>query len=175
MQRTGQTLPCQAPSRPSYIPGRPSLNRRRNTRALLAYQGPLSTIMKVRRRHPQCHPRPGRASGLPLSAEQCPDHPAQSGVGRRHHLPAHGPGLPLPGGCHGLAQPVRGGLATVQYSGGGLLRIRLAGGVGERPTGGVQQPPGQPVHQRGVHPDAAGTLGEDHNMDGKGRYGDTFW
>ena len=27
MQRTGQTLPCQAPSRPSYIPGRPSLNR----------------------------------------------------------------------------------------------------------------------------------------------------
>ena len=34
MQRTGQTLPCQAPSRPSYIPGRPSLNRRCNTRNL---------------------------------------------------------------------------------------------------------------------------------------------
>ena len=33
MQRTGQTLPCQAPSRPSYIPGHPSLNRRCNTRA----------------------------------------------------------------------------------------------------------------------------------------------
>ena len=31
MQRTGQTLPCQAPSRPSYIPGHPSLNRRCNT------------------------------------------------------------------------------------------------------------------------------------------------
>ena len=32
MQRTGQTLPCQAPSRPSYIPGHSSLNRRCNTR-----------------------------------------------------------------------------------------------------------------------------------------------
>ena len=31
MQRTGQTLPCQAPSRPSYIPGHPSLHRRCNT------------------------------------------------------------------------------------------------------------------------------------------------
>ena len=31
MQRTGQTLPCQAPSRPSYIPRHPSLNRRCNT------------------------------------------------------------------------------------------------------------------------------------------------
>ena len=34
MQRTGQTLPCQAPSRPSYIPGHPSLNRRCNIRSL---------------------------------------------------------------------------------------------------------------------------------------------
>ena len=31
MQRTGQTLPCQAPSRPSRIPGHTSLNRRCNT------------------------------------------------------------------------------------------------------------------------------------------------
>ena len=34
MQRTGQTLPCQAPSRPSYIPGHSSLKRRCNTRSL---------------------------------------------------------------------------------------------------------------------------------------------
>ena len=32
MQRTGQTLPCQAPSRPSYVPRHPSLNRRCNTK-----------------------------------------------------------------------------------------------------------------------------------------------
>ena len=36
MQRTGQTLPCQAPSRPSYIPGHSSLNRRCNTRCAIA-------------------------------------------------------------------------------------------------------------------------------------------
>ena len=33
-----------------------------------------------------------------------------------NHLPAHGPGIPLPGGGHGLAQPVRGVLAPVQHS-----------------------------------------------------------
>ena len=37
------------------------------------------------------------------------------GVGGRHHLLAHGPGIPLLGGHHGLAQPVRGGLAIVQH------------------------------------------------------------
>ena len=31
-------------------------------------------------------------------------------------LPAHGPGIPLPDRNHGLAQPVRGGLAIVQHS-----------------------------------------------------------
>ena len=46
----------------------------------------------------------------------------QPGVGRRHHLLAHGPGIPLLGGHHGLAQPVRGELAVVQHSGSRLLR-----------------------------------------------------
>ena len=34
MQRTGQTLPCQAPSRTSRFPTHPSLNRRCNTSAV---------------------------------------------------------------------------------------------------------------------------------------------
>ena len=33
----------------------------------------------------------------------------QSGLGSRHHLPAHVPGIPLPRGHYGLAQPVRAG------------------------------------------------------------------
>ena len=51
-------------------------------------------------------------------------------VGPRHHLPAHGPRPPLPGGHHGLAQPVRGGLAAVQHAGGELLRRGAGGGAG---------------------------------------------
>ena len=35
MQRAGQTLPCQAPSRPSCLPTRPSLNRHCNTNSEL--------------------------------------------------------------------------------------------------------------------------------------------
>ena len=47
MQRTGQTLPCQAPSRPSYIPGHPSLNRRCNTSTmkLVRYRPTCRTIL----------------------------------------------------------------------------------------------------------------------------------
>ena len=63
----------------------------------------------------QNQPTVAGASGLSLSVEECQSHPGQPGVGRRHHLPAHGPGLPLPDGHHGLAQPVRGGLAIVQH------------------------------------------------------------
>ena len=75
--------------------------------------------------------------GLSLSVDECQDHPAQLGVGGRHHLPAHGPGLPLPRGHHGLAQPVRGCLAVVQHFGGRLLRRGLAGGTDSGPAPGV--------------------------------------
>ena len=43
---------------------------------------------------------------------------------------AHGPGIPLPGGGHGLAQPVCPVLAPVQHSGGRLLRRGPVRGVG---------------------------------------------
>ena len=36
------------------------------------------------------------ASGLSLLVEEHQDHPPQSGVGGRHHLPADGPGILLP-------------------------------------------------------------------------------
>ena len=59
-------------------------------------------------------PASAGVTSLSLSVGKGQSHPAQPGVDRRHHLPAHGPGLPLPGGHHGLAQPVRGGMAAVQ-------------------------------------------------------------
>ena len=37
------------------------------------------------------------------------------GVGSGHHVPAHGPGIPVPRGGDGLAQLVRVGMATVQH------------------------------------------------------------
>ena len=49
------------------------------------------------------------------------DQPGQPGVGHRHHLHTHGSGFPLLGGHHGLAQPLRAGLAAVQHPGGRLL------------------------------------------------------
>ena len=62
----------------------------------------------------QDQPPGAAASGVSLSVGECQNHPSQSGLGRRHHLPANGPEIPLPGGGHGLAQPVRGVLAPVQ-------------------------------------------------------------
>ena len=55
-------------------------------------------------------PASASAPGLSLSVGKDQSYPAQPGVGRRHHLLAHGPGIPLLGGHHGLAPPVRGGL-----------------------------------------------------------------
>ena len=89
------------------------------------------------------------APGLSLPVGQDQSYPSEPGVGRRHHLLAHGPGIPLPGGHHGLAQPVRGGLAIVQQLGGRLLRRRLEGGAGTRPAGGLQHRPRQSIHQPG--------------------------
>ena len=96
------------------------------------------------------------------------------GVGRGHHLPTHGPWVPLPGGGNGLAQPVRAGLAAVQHPGGRLLRRGAGGGPGPGTAGGVQHRPGgqftswefsQVLKDRGVG----------ISMDGKGRYSDNIF
>ena len=73
--------------------------------------------LQASRRQPTC----AGAQGLSLSVGKDQGHPSQPGVGRRHHLSAHGPWLSLPGGRHGLAQPLRGGLAIVQNSVSRLL------------------------------------------------------
>ena len=70
----------------------------------------------------QNQPTGAGSAGLSLSVGEGRNHQTQPGVGRRHHLPAHGAEIPLPGGGHGLAQPVCGVLASVQHPGGRLLR-----------------------------------------------------
>ena len=77
-----------------------------------AHHGAAGHLPESRRQ-----PAGAGAPGLSLPVGKDQSYPAQPGVGRRHHLLAHGPGIPLPGGHHGLAQPVRGGLAIVQHPG----------------------------------------------------------
>ena len=111
---------------------------------------------------------------LSLPAEEPGDHQAQPGMGGGHHLPAHGPGIPLPGGNHGLAQPVRSGLAIVQHSGGRLLCRGLDRGSRLGNARDVQHRPGKPVHQPGFTQKL-----QEHSvrisMDGRGRYQDNIF
>ena len=62
----------------------------------------------------------------------------QSGLGSRHHLPAHVPGIPLSRGHYGLAQPVRAGLEALQYSGGGLVYRGPERSLEQRTAGDLQ-------------------------------------
>ena len=91
-------------------------------------------------------------------------------------------GIPLPGGHHGLAQPVRGGLAIVQHLGGRLLRGRLEGGAGARPAGGLQHRPEPAPAKAGgsqfTSLEFTQVLQEHRvkiSMDGKGRYHDNIF
>ena len=112
-------------------------------------------------------PKGAGAPGLSLPAAERENHPAQPSMGRGHHLPAHGPGVPLPGGGDGLAQPVRAGLAAVQYprsgsgagSGGWLLRRGAGGSPGSGTARGVQHRPRKPVHQPGSSPRSSRSTG----------------
>ena len=61
-------------------------------------------------------------------------------------------GFPLLGGHHGLAQPLRAGLAAVQHPGGRLLCCGSGRGLEQGSATDLQHRPGQPVHQRDLAP-----------------------
>ena len=62
-----------------------------------------------------------RAPGLPISAAGSGDRAVESRLVRRYHLHPGAARLPLPGGDHGLGEPVRPGLAAVEHAGRKLL------------------------------------------------------
>src|SRR6056297_3720183 len=62
-------------------------------------------------------PRQG-APAISLLAPRLDDRPPEPGLVRRYHLSADAPGLPLPRGDHGLAQPPSAVLAAVEHAGG---------------------------------------------------------
>ena len=108
MQRAGQTLPCQASSRPSCLPTRPSLNRRCNTRTLSSPRptnirsrldngsSPISAVPSRSAIRPSpSTPRPSDQAFPPRLSQQAlqlPPHRRPSPVTVRHsqHLPAFG-------------------------------------------------------------------------------------
>ena len=108
------------------------VSRKRVQRLLMRVMG----LRAIYRRPRTSQPAPEHRV-YPSPGEERQGHPAQPGVGRRHHLSARGPRLSLPGGNHGLAQPLRGGMAIVQHSGGGLLRRGACGGAGPGQARGV--------------------------------------
>ena len=82
------------------------------------------------------------AQEIPLSAAWTGYQSPQSGVGGRHHLHSHAPGVHVPGGYHGLVQSVCYRLAAFQYIGWGLLPGCFAPCLAARPTRHLQYRPG---------------------------------
>ena len=101
------------------------------------------------------------------------DRAAEPCLVRRYHLHPGAARLPLPGGGHGLGEPVRSGLASVEHTGRKLLHRRARGSPGPAwQAGDLQHRPGQPVHQLclhrapagGRHPDLDGWQGPVHGQ-----------
>ena len=115
----------------------------------------------------------GQSLYVPVGEDQ--GHPAQPGVGSGHHLPAHGSGVPLPGGDHGLAQPVRGVLAAARHPGS-----RLFGAEALEEALGKGQPEVFNTDQGSQFTSLEFTQvlqehGVQISMDGKGRYSDNIF
>ena len=80
------------------------------------------------------------------------DRAAEPCLVRRYHLHPGAARLPLPGGDHGLGEPVRPGLAAVEHAGRELLHRRARRGPDPAwRAGDLQYRPGQPVHQLCLH------------------------
>ena len=108
----------------------------------------------------------------PLSAGWHGVHQTQPGVGGGHHLPAHGPWLPVPGGHHGLVQPLCAGLAPVQHPGCRVEALEEALSKGRPEIFNTDQ-------GSQFTGEAFTGLLEQHaariSMDGKGRYTDNIF
>src|SRR6187431_1742552 len=113
----------------------------------------------------QHQPAEPRAQGLSVLAARPHHRSAQPGVGdwalgqreAVNHVHPDAKGIFLLGGDYGLAQQESAELAAVQYDGRDLLRRGPRGSLGPlRSAGDLQQRPGCPVYQHGLHRRAGG-------------------
>src|ERR1039457_1329878 len=83
---------------------------------------------------------------LPIPAARRLDRTAQPGLEHRYYLHSDAWRLPLPGCRHGLVQPLRAQLGTLQYDGDRLLFGGPRRGLPLRPTRDLELRSGLPVH-----------------------------
>src|SRR5271157_6375941 len=108
------------------------------------------------RRHrsplPQTEPEPSGAGprDLSVSAARCFRQAAQPRLEYRYYLHSDAWRLPLFGGGHGLVQPLRAQLGTVQHDGNRLLPGGAGSGVPLRPARDLELRSGLAVHLGGV-------------------------
>src|ERR1017187_3099225 len=108
------------------------------------------------RRHrsplPQTELEPSGAGPRDLSipAAGCVDRPAQPSLEHRYYLHSDAWRLPIFGGGHGLVQPLRAQLGTVQHDGNRLLPGGAGSGVPLRPARDLELRSGFAVHLGGV-------------------------
>ena len=93
----------------------------------------------------------GGARGVSVSPWGHGTYCARAGDLFGHHLHPGAGRIPVPGGDHGLVEPVRAVVGAGQHAGGRVLRGRAERGPGAaRATGDLEHRPGQPVHERGL-------------------------
>ena len=81
------------------------------------------------------------ARGLPVPAARPGDRAAQSGLEHRYYVYSDARRVPLPGRGHGLVQPLRAQLGTVQHHGDRLL----SGGAWKPPSASANPRSGTPI------------------------------
>src|ERR1035437_10108366 len=92
---------------------------------------------------------PGAGSrDLPIPAARPVDRAAQPGLEHRYYIYSDAWRVPLPGRCHGLVQPLRAELGTLQYHGDRLLSGCAGSRVPLRPTRDLELRSGVPIHRR---------------------------
>src|SRR5271165_3582035 len=106
-----------------------------------------------------------RTQDLSVSAAQSQDRSARPRLGKRYHLHSPAAGLCLSGGDHGLVQPLRAGVGSIDFVGERLLRGGTGLGIDDDAAGDLQYRPRGAVHQRGIY-EASGEAGH-HDQHGR--------
>jgi len=91
------------------------------------------------------------ASYLSLPFAPRRHHAAKSGVVDRHHVYPAAHGFHLSGRGHGLVQPLRTELGTIDEPGGGVLLLGSGPRLAAWPSRNLQQRSGSSIHQRRFH------------------------